>query len=55
MSPRSARLQGEIDGRVGFVLRLPARGWNGKFVVAGCGGFCGSLVPDKPGLLQQHE
>ena len=43
------QLEGEIAGRVGFVMRLPAANWNGKFAVTGCGGFCGSLIPDKPG------
>jgi len=43
------QLEDRIAGRVGFVMRLPAANWNGKFVVTGCGGFCGSLVPDKPG------
>ena len=43
------QLEGEIDGRVGFVMRLPASSWNGKFAVTGCGGFCGSLVPEKTG------
>ncbi len=43
------QVDGTIADRIGFALRLPARDWNGKFVVAGCGGFCGSLLPDKPG------
>jgi feruloyl esterase len=29
-------------------MRLPER-WNGRFLMAGCGGFCGALLPDKPG------
>lgn len=47
--PPFCQVEGQIDDKVGFVMRLPATDWNGKFVVAGCGGFCGSLNPDKPG------
>jgi feruloyl esterase len=47
--PGFCQLEGRIAGRVGFVMRLPVTNWNGKFAVTGCGGFCGSLIPDKPG------
>lgn len=47
--PAFCQLEGRIAGRVGFIMRLPARDWNGKFVVTGCGGFCGSLQPEKTG------
>ena len=47
--PAFCEVAGTIDKRVGFVMRLPATDWNGKFTVTGCGGFCGSLNPDKPG------
>lgn len=47
--PDFCQVEGQIAGRIGFIMRLPARDWNGKFAVAGCGGFCGSLRPDKPG------
>ncbi len=47
--PDFCQVDGTIAERIGFALRLPARDWNVKFVVAGCGGFCGSLHPDKPG------
>jgi pimeloyl-ACP methyl ester carboxylesterase len=43
------QVQGTIAGRIKFALRMPVENWNGKFVVAGCGGFCGSLLPEKPG------
>lgn len=48
--PRYCRVQGLIDGRIRFELRLPAA-WRGTFVMAGCGGFCGELLPDlsRPG------
>lgn len=47
--PAFCRVQGQIAGEVGFEMRLPASTWNGKFAVTGCGGFCGSLVPEKTG------
>jgi len=47
--PDYCNVEGAIAGRVRFVMRLPVADWNGKFVVAGCGGFCGSLRPEKPG------
>lgn len=47
--PAFCAVQGEIGGAVGFEMRLPADDWNGKFAVTGCGGFCGSLRPEKPG------
>ncbi|WP_299946086.1 tannase/feruloyl esterase family alpha/beta hydrolase [uncultured Microbulbifer sp.] len=46
--PRYCRVRGKIDGRVGFEMRLPEK-WNGRFMMAGCGGFCGQLLPDKKG------
>lgn len=47
--PAFCQVEGRIAERVGFVLRLPVESWNGKFAVAGCGGFCGGLRPEKPG------
>jgi feruloyl esterase len=46
--PRYCRVSGTIDSRVKFEMRLPEK-WSGRFLMAGCGGFCGSLLPDKPG------
>lgn len=45
--PRYCRVRGVIAGRVQFEMRLP-ESWNGRFVMAGCGGFCGELLPDNP-------
>ena len=47
--PAFCQVEGRIVGRLDFVMRLPVDDWNGKFAVTGCGGFCGSLKPDKPG------
>jgi feruloyl esterase len=46
--PEFCQVQGQIDRRSQFEMRLPID-WNGRFVMAGCGGFCGSLLADKPG------
>ena len=43
------QVEGVIIDRVGFIMRFPVAGWNGKFAVTGCGGFCGALRPEKPG------
>ncbi|GAB3273209.1 tannase/feruloyl esterase family alpha/beta hydrolase [Parahaliea aestuarii] len=47
--PPFCQVEGKIEGKVGFVMRMPSENWNSKFVVAGCGGFCGGLDPDKAG------
>src|SRR6056297_2013489 len=48
--PAYCRVRGVIDPRIGYEARLPVAGWNGKYYQAGCGGFCGSVLPDKPGF-----
>lgn len=42
-TPAHCRVQGYVTPQVGFELRLPAADWNGKFMHAGCGGWCGRL------------
>ncbi len=49
--PAHCRVQGTIPQAIRFELRLPLAGWNGKFYMAGCGGFCGSLEADRPGVV----
>ena len=46
--PRYCKVRGTISRRVKFELRMP-EDWNGRFLMAGCGGFCGELMPDSPG------
>ena len=46
--PRHCRVRGTITNSIRFEMRLPAQ-WNGRFMMAGCGGYCGVLLPDKPG------
>jgi feruloyl esterase len=47
--PAHCRVQGTIPAAIHFELRLPLTDWNGKFYMAGCGGFCGLLEPDGRG------
>src|SRR5690606_21482837 len=46
--PRFCKVRGKIAKRIRVEMRLPAD-WNGRFMMAGCGGFCGELLPDKSG------
>ncbi len=41
---------GYVRPAINFVARLPTRGWNGKFYMAGCGGLCGTVDADRPGF-----
>ena len=45
--PSFCQVQGTIHPNIGFEARLPLNEWNGKFFMAGCGGFCGVLNADK--------
>ena len=51
--PKYCKVRGTISKRVKFELRLP-KDWNGRFMMAGCGGFCGELMPDMPGNSINH-
>lgn len=46
--PKYCQVRGRIADRIRFEMRLP-EDWNGRFMMAGCGGFCGELLPDKSG------
>ena len=41
--PEYIRVLGYIRPAINFQIRLPTSGWNGKFYMAGCGGYCGRL------------
>ncbi len=41
--PAFCLLTGYVSPNVGFELRLPMAGWNGKFSMVGCGGMCGGI------------
>jgi len=44
LMPAHCRVHGVVRPAINFVLRLPtAEAWNGRFYMAGCGGFCGGL------------
>jgi feruloyl esterase len=48
--PEHCRILGVIRPSINFEIRLPTQEWNGKFYMAGCGGFCGRLDSDLPGF-----
>jgi feruloyl esterase len=49
--PGYCRVLGYVRPAINFEVRLPLEDWNGKFYMAGCGGFCGSLASDAPGFI----
>jgi len=49
--PAYCRVLGYVRPAINFEVRLPLAGWNGKFLEAGCGGFCGTLDTDRPGIV----
>src|SRR5579885_3654151 len=48
--PGYCRVLGYVRPAINFEIRLPTEGWNGKFYMTGCGGFCGKLLSDSPGF-----
>ncbi len=48
--PDHCSIRGTIAPSIGFEARFPLRDWNGKYYQSGCGGYCGSVLPDKPGF-----
>lgn len=40
--PAYCEVQGYVSPNINVEMRLPGRTWNGKFMKAGCGGFCGN-------------
>ena len=46
--PAHCEVRGIKAHKVEFLVRLPTP-WNGRFMMAGCGGFCGELLADRPG------
>ncbi len=45
--PEYCRVEGMIAPTVGFLLRMPTKTWNGKFMMGGCGGPCGNYLEDR--------
>jgi feruloyl esterase len=48
--PAYCRVLGFVRPAINFEIRLPREAWNGKFYMAGCGGFCGTVNADAPGF-----
>lgn len=46
--PAHCRVLGYVRPAINFELRLPISGWNGKFYMVGCGGFCGQVLSERP-------
>ena len=49
--PAYCRVLGYVRPAINFEVRLPLNDWNGKFYEAGCGGFCGMLDSERPGVF----
>jgi pimeloyl-ACP methyl ester carboxylesterase len=49
--PAHCRVLGYVRPAINFEIRLPVQNWNGKFYMAGCGAFCGTLDSDRPGFV----
>lgn len=41
--PEHCRVLGYVRPAVNFEIRLPTKAWNEKFLMVGCGGFCGQV------------
>jgi len=48
--PGFCQIQGMINPNIGFEARFPLGSWNGKYYQSGCGGYCGTVMPDKAGF-----
>ncbi len=44
--PAHCEVEGYVNPVVNFGMLLPARNWNGKFMVRGCGGSCGTVLTE---------
>ncbi len=42
--PAFCKVEGYIAPTIGFEIRLPQQSWNGKLLMQGCGGFCGTTA-----------
>jgi hypothetical protein len=49
--PAYCRVLGYVRPAINFEIKLPLRGWNGKFYLVGCGGDCGTLNSEAPGFV----
>ncbi len=44
--PAYCEVKGYVQPAIQFTVRLPTKGWNGRYFQAGCGGFCGIVRID---------
>lgn len=43
--PEFCEVTGYVQPQIKFILRMPSRSWNGRYLQQGCGGLCGILRP----------
>ena len=48
--PEYCRVTGYVRPSINFEVRLPTSIWNDKFLLGGCGGNCGNVDADRPGI-----
>lgn len=48
--PAYCRVLGTVRPAISFEVRLPVRGWNGRYYQAGCGGMCGFVDSDSENM-----
>jgi Tannase and feruloyl esterase len=48
--PAYCRVLGYVRPAINFEIKLPLQGWNGKFYMVGCGGYCGTLNSEATGF-----
>ncbi|MDE0064900.1 MAG: tannase/feruloyl esterase family alpha/beta hydrolase, partial [Gammaproteobacteria bacterium] len=46
---RFCRIAGTISPDIRFEMRAPTRDWNRRFLLSGCGGYCGELITERKG------
>ena len=54
--PEVCQVEGQIAPAIGFLMRLPTQDWNGKLMMGGCGGPCGTYLSDRldPALARHY-
>ena len=45
--PDFCQIIGVIEPSINFEARVPMSDWNGNYFQAGCGGFCGLVLPER--------
>ena len=45
--PDFCQITGLIEPSINFEARFPVSDWNGNYFQAGCGGFCGLVLPER--------